>query len=125
MDCELVHESQEPEKYTVQMHRRVMYVCVFLYCANKSTWVKQKLTTMTIIIPVNIKEMLYSMLALSNTKMDSPTCTQNQTDPALNHLQCCHKLNSADECQRLPRREVKLDRVQEMCIVHLDIHKHI
>lgn len=114
MDCELVHESQEPEKYTVQMHRRVMYVCVFLYRANKSTWAKQKLTTVTIVIPVKIKK----------CSLDSPTCTQNQTQ-TLNHLQCCHKLDSADECQRLSRREVKLDRVQEMCIVHLDIHEHI
>lgn len=57
--------------------------------------------------------------------MDSSTYTHTQTDPVLNHLQCCHKLNSADECQRLSRREVELDRVQEVCIVHLDIDKHI
>lgn len=42
-----------------------------------------------------------------------------------NHLQCCHKLNSADEGQRLSRRKVELDCVQEVRVVHLDIHKHI
>lgn len=59
------------------------------------------------------------------TEMWTWTHTQNQTDLVLNHLQCCHKLNSADECQRLSRSEVELDRVQEVCVVHLDIHKHI
>lgn len=41
------------------------------------------------------------------------------------HLQRCDKLNGADERQRLSRSEVKPDRVQEVRVVHLDIHKHI
>lgn len=50
---------------------------------------------------------------------------KNQLLLLLHYLQCCHKLNSADECQRLSRSEVEFDCVQEVSIVHLDIHKHI
>lgn len=72
MDCELVHESQGPEKYTVQMHRRVRYECVCV-C---SYIVQTKLLLLKEKIHHNDdnfsgKEMLESMLALSNTKMYS------------------------------------------------------
>ncbi len=76
-------------------------------------------------------ELFCSASSLSGTKMDSPTHTHTHThthkikQTPFYHLQCCHKLNSADKRQRLSRRKVELDRVQEVCIVHLDVHKHV
>lgn len=48
-----------------------------------------------------------------------------RTIALVDYLQCCNKLNGADKCQGLSRTEVELHCVQEVCIVHLDIHKHI
>lgn len=71
------------------------------------------------------KIMFQMRMKIRSTSALSDRSTHSLTDSVLNHLQCCHKLNSADESQRLSRREVELDGVQEVCVVHLDIHKHI
>lgn len=41
------------------------------------------------------------------------------------HLQSSHKLDGADEGERMARREVKPERVQEVGSVNLDVHKHV
>lgn len=71
------------------------------------------------------KHVYNSQLVLSLKQKCTSTCKKIGRKEMLHHLQCCHKLNSADECQGFFRREVELYCVQEMCIVHLDIHKHI
>lgn len=50
---------------------------------------------------------------------------KNKSKREHRHLQRRHKLNGADERQRLSRREVELDCVQEVDVVHLDVHKHV
>ena len=53
------------------------------------------------------------------------TLSQTHTQRPTPHLERSHKLDGADQRQVVSGGEVELDRVQEVGIVHLDVHEHV
>lgn len=50
---------------------------------------------------------------------------ESDVGKSASHLQRSHKLNRADQRQRTSRFKVEFDRVQEVDVVHLDVHEDV